>query len=250
MLGWLNIIAFAGTVAVNGLANVLPIAGVKTEDVSAKYQHLFSPADYAFAIWGAIYLLLAGFVWYQKKHEDIAKKCGAWFIVNCIANALWMVLWHYEILGLSVLCMGVILLSLIVLNLRLADKRDTWQEKLFVQAGLGLYLGWICVATAANAASFLVQVRFSGFGIAPEVWTIAVAVLLALLSMATLERLRNVFFGLAVAWGIIGVMAQHFTAYQMRYGWVLAGCVLALAIVLIAVRRVLGEEKTEKAWND
>lgn len=249
MLRWLNVIAFAGTVAVNGLANVLPLAGVKTEDVSQKYQHLFSPADYAFAIWGAIYALLAGFVWYQalKKNERITQRCGVWFIVNCLANALWMVLWHYELLLLSVACMAVILITLIILNLRLADVNDTWQEKIFVQAGLSLYLGWVCIATVANIASFLVQIGFSGFGIAPEIWTVALAVLSALVAISVLDRFRNAFFGIAVIWGLAGVMAQHFIGYQMRYPWALGACVLAIMILLIRMWQLFCVEKTARA---
>ncbi len=245
MLGWLNVIAFAGTVAVNALANVLPIAGVKTEDISQKYQHLFSPADYAFAIWGVIYALLAGFVWYQamKKHQGIAQRCGPWFIVNCIANALWMILWHYEWLGLSVACMAVIVFSLVMLNIRLEKVKNTWQEKIFIQAGLGLYLGWVCVAMAANAASFLVQTGFSGFGITPEIWTIAVAVMLSLLSAAVLDRFENPFFGAAVLWGLAGVMAQHLIGYHMRYGWALAACALAMVILLIKMWQLFGAGK-------
>lgn len=245
MLRWLNVIAFAGTVAVNGLANILPIAGVKTEDVSQKYQTLFSPADYAFAIWGAIYALLAGFVWYQalKKHEYVVEKCGAWFIVNCLANALWMVVWHYELLGWALACMAVILLSLIMINLRLSDVNDTWQEKVFVQAGFSLYLGWVCIATVANAASFLVQMGFSGFGIAPEIWTMALLVLTALASVAVLEKFKNAFFGIAVIWGIAGVMAQHLIGYQMRYGWVIAACALSMLILLIRMWQVICVEK-------
>lgn len=246
MLRGLNVIFFAGTVLVNGLANILPIANVETEDISHKYQHLFSPADYAFSIWGMIYALLAGFVWYQalKKHEEIAQKCGAWFIVNCIANALWMVLWHYELLGLSVACMAVIVLSLTVIIGRLAHLNNTWQEKLFVQAGLGLYLGWTCVAMVANVASFLVQLGFGGWGIAPEVWTVTLLVLVALLALAVLEKFKNVFFGIAVIWGVAGVMVQHLISYQMRYGWALGACGLAMLIVLIRMWQLLCLEKT------
>ena len=244
MLRILNVVFFAATVIVNGLANILPIAQVKTEDISQKYQHLLSPADFSFAIWGVIYVLLAGFVWYQalKKHDYIAKRCGVWFMLSCAANALWMVLWHYEMLALSVVCMGVIVWALTVINARLADVNDTWQAKVFVQAGLGLYLGWSCIAAAANAASFLVQSNFSGFGLSDEVWTVALLLLMALLTVLLLNRFGNVFTGIAVAWGIIGVLVQHFTTYQMRYGWAVAACIAALLIIFVRIWQLVDSE--------
>lgn len=246
MLRWLHVVFFAGLVTINALANYLPIAGVKTEDVSQKYQHLFAPADYAFAIWGVIYALLAGFVWYQalKKNAHIAGRCGGWFLVNCAANALWMVLWHYQWLGLSTVCMGVIVLSLVELNKRLGDARNTWQEKLFIRGGFGLYLGWICVAAAANAAAFLVQMRFDGWGIAPQVWTMALSVLLALLSLSVLQEFENLFFGAAVVWGLIGVGVQHITTFDLRYPFALSAIALSALIVLIRMGRMIFWKKS------
>ena len=60
-----NIVALVVVVLVNALANGLPLGGQSTGEVSAKYESLFTPAGYAFAIWGLIYLALFAFVIYQ-----------------------------------------------------------------------------------------------------------------------------------------------------------------------------------------
>lgn len=49
-------IAFTLMVTVNALANILPINGVGTGEVSDKYGNLFAPAPITFAIWGVIYI--------------------------------------------------------------------------------------------------------------------------------------------------------------------------------------------------
>ncbi|MGW8181226.1 MAG: hypothetical protein ACWGQW_21050 [bacterium] len=60
-----NIIGFLTVIIVNGAANALPLNGETTAEVSDRYGNLFTPAGYVFAIWGAIYLLLAAFTYYQ-----------------------------------------------------------------------------------------------------------------------------------------------------------------------------------------
>jgi len=62
---WLNLLTFLAMVAVNALANILPINNIGTGAVSDSYFNLFAPAGITFAIWGLIYLLLGLFSIYQ-----------------------------------------------------------------------------------------------------------------------------------------------------------------------------------------
>lgn len=246
MLRWLNIAFFTGLAAVNILANALPIAGVKTEEIAEKYQNLLSPADYTFMIWGVIYFLLAGFVIFQasKKRAYITEKCRGWFALSCVFNSLWMVLWHYDLIGLSVVCMALLLISLIVLLQRLGDVRHNWQEKMWVQAGFGLYLGWVTVATILNVTSWLVKTRWTAWGISPALWAMLLLLLGALLTLASVHRYHNGWFGVAVIWGYGGIIAQHVKGYQLQYGWVIAAGVVTIALLLWPIYRALtGKEK-------
>ena len=59
------LLSFIGMVAVNALANALPLNGVNTGQVSALYPNLFTPASYTFGIWGLIYLMLAVYTVFQ-----------------------------------------------------------------------------------------------------------------------------------------------------------------------------------------
>ncbi len=63
ILKWLNIAGFLATVIVNGLAGTATIiAGKNTVQISYANP---TPANYVFAIWGIIYLLLGIFVFFQ-----------------------------------------------------------------------------------------------------------------------------------------------------------------------------------------
>ena len=57
----LNVVAYLVLIAANGLSNLMPISQPEISDLS---DALITPAGFAFAIWGVIYLLITGFVVY------------------------------------------------------------------------------------------------------------------------------------------------------------------------------------------
>jgi len=69
----LNWIFFVSVILVNALANILPINGYNTGQVSGFYPNYFVPAGFTFSIWGIIYLLLftytIAFTYYNIKSD-------------------------------------------------------------------------------------------------------------------------------------------------------------------------------------
>ena len=105
----LVILAYVGMVAINGLANALPIGGRTTGAISDEYLSLFTPAGFTFSIWGLIYSGLFVYSVVQAlprfrtnatlAHMDVP------FVLNGVLNAAWIVSWHYGQLALSMLIM-------------------------------------------------------------------------------------------------------------------------------------------------
>src|SRR5690554_6754434 len=141
----LNIAFLIITIFVNYLSNTGFFNGETMGSVSEQYENYFTPAGYAFSIWGLIYLALAGFVVYQarEKNYETTAEIGWWFIVSCIANCLWVVSWLYEYTGLSLIIMTVILFSLlkIVINTRMELYSPGTKKIIFVCCLFGLYPG-------------------------------------------------------------------------------------------------------------
>src|SRR5687768_3551698 len=105
-----NTIALIITIAINYLSNTGLLNGNTMATISGRYSNYFTPAGYAFSIWGLIYLGLIGFVFYSwrslsDKNNQLLSNIGWWFIVSCIANSMWVVVWLYDQLALSVLLM-------------------------------------------------------------------------------------------------------------------------------------------------
>ena len=118
-LNILNLVGFILMVTVNILANVLPIGGRTTGEVSDFVGNLFVPAGFTFSIWGVIYLALGFFIFYSFKNikkwpvSDSVKEIGFLFLISCVLNAVWIFAWHNLFIGTSLVLMLGLLLSLI-----------------------------------------------------------------------------------------------------------------------------------------
>ncbi|HUX47758.1 MAG TPA: tryptophan-rich sensory protein, partial [Dehalococcoidia bacterium] len=166
-LSILNLLGFLGTVVVNGLAIILPINNKTTAYLSDQYPNLFTPAGLTFAIWGLIYVLLAIFVIYQlipsvrrdAQKIDFVQRIGPLFFISCIANIGWIYAWHYEMVSLSLVLMLILFGSLLAIYLRLniGKSEAPKTEKYLVHLPFSVYLGWITIATIANATALMVN---------------------------------------------------------------------------------------------
>jgi hypothetical protein len=215
MLKILNVLALLIVLLVNYLANALPLNGQLSAVVSNKYYNEFAPAGITFTIWGVIYsLAIALIVWqFAPKNPlkaEAVQRVGFWFVINCVLNASWLFLWHYEFLTLSIVVMIGILYSLVQLNLIENTFSSTnLPTKWLPQATFGIYLGWICVATIANITTWLVQVQWNKFGLSDTFWTGSVIGVGAVTAALLTVRFKNIFIGGAVIWAFIGIILRQ-----------------------------------------
>jgi hypothetical protein len=206
----INLAAFLVMILMNYLANSLPINNKTTGELSGQYPNLFVPAGVTFSIWGVIYLLLLGFVVLQFRDRDkvFVEAIGWLFALSCLMNALWIVFWHYEFPGISLIIMLMLLLSLIVINYRLTSLSSG-----IIKAGFGLYLGWICIATIANATAFLVAFNWQGWGLTDQAWATVMVLAGTVITFLVLDAFRNPFTGLAVIWALTGIIIARWPVY-------------------------------------
>jgi tryptophan-rich sensory protein len=208
----LNIITFVIVVVVNGLASTLPLNGLDTGQISDMIPSLFTPAGYVFSIWGVIYLALLAFSVYQalpaQRDNKRLQNIGPWFLLSNLFNSAWIFAWHYLQYGLSLVIMLGLLTSLLILYTKAGigvKKAADWKEKLFLDMPFGIYLGWIAVATIANAATVLLMNNWAGFGIAPEIWTIVVLLVGTVLAVAMAFLRKEIAYPLVAVWAFIGI---------------------------------------------
>jgi hypothetical protein len=243
--------AYVAMVAVNFMANGLPINNRSTGEISDAYQNLFAPAGYAFSIWGLIYLLLAGYVIYQftknsQQREGLFKKINVFFIATSLANISWIFAWHYDFIGISVLIMAALLFFLIKIADILRLEQFVSLEKLFIWAPFSIYFGWITVATIANITVFLVGLGWKGFGIADFIWTSIILLVGAVIGIWRMNHDKNIAYGLVLVWAYFAILFKHMSAsgFDGQYPIIIAtaiGCLVLFGIfggvILVRIRR-------------
>ena len=214
-----NIIGLIATIILNYLSNALPINGKTPGELSDQYPNLFVPAGFTFSIWGVIYFFLIGFIIYQasdlfskeKKNLPFVEKIGWWFVISCLFNMAWLLVWHYEIVWLSLILMVGILFSLIQIYLRLGIGQETFKgiDQWFVRVPFSIYLGWISVATIANTTALLVKSGFATLGTTDLIWTIVMISIAVVLGITMLLRNRDFPYVLVLIWAIFGIMSAN-----------------------------------------
>ena len=238
-------VAYVAMVAVNFMANGLPINNRSTGEISDAYPNLFAPAGPAFSIWGLIYLLLGAYVLYQfvkkdQKTEDILKKINPLFIATSLANISWIFSWHYDFIGLSVLIMAILLILLIKIADILRTEQFSSLEKLFIWAPFSIYFGWITVASIANITVFLVGIGWNGFGIADFVWTSVILLVGAVIGILRMRKDNNIAYGMVLIWAYTWILFKHMSAdgFDGQYPSVIATVIACLVLFIFFVGRI------------
>jgi len=239
-----NIFGLLAVLAVNALAQFLPLNGKTTGELSDKYPVLITPAGYAFSIWSLIYVLLIGFVIYQLGSRTGAmpsvKNIGPWFFVSCLFNTAWIFAWHYEYVTVSVYIMIALLLSLIILyqRVRSAASHPSFWEKLWVRLPFSLYLGWISVASIVNITVGLSKAGWEGFGWSAVTWTVVLLIIAAVLALIIGGVYRDPFYVLVIVWAFVAIALKQ-KDYSNIYTVAMIGAILlgVFAIYLFFRRR-------------
>lgn len=238
VLNWVGLVV---VLAVNGLANALPLNGKTTGEISDNIPTLFTPAGYVFSIWSVIYLGLLAFAWYQarrgKATADFQERIGYWFFLSCVFNSAWIVAWHYEQFLLSLAIMLGLLVSLLAIYLRLDIGRRTVStaESRCVHLPFSIYLGWISVATVANVSTVLYQLGWAGGPLSPEVWTAIMVVVAGVLGIAMIVLRNEIGYPLVIVWALVGIWVARRATPLVANASAATAVIVALVLVVAHV---------------
>jgi len=239
-LSLVNGLALLITIVINYLSNAGVFGGNTMETISDKYQNYFTPAGYAFSIWGLIYLGLLGFVIYTWRaiyktnpEEDIVTRIGWWFVISCIANSLWVITWLNDLTGLSLIIMAVLLFSLlkIIVNTRMELDFHPFKKYLFIFWPFAIYTGWVTVAIIANAAAWLTKINWSGWGISEINWTIIMIIVAGLINVFMVFKRNLREYAAAGIWGLMAVASAN----SQEVSSIATTCYVVAALIFICI---------------
>jgi hypothetical protein len=234
------VIAVVGSFIGSGAAGGTPIQDAAGGALSASSTAI-APDGPAFGIWSVIYVGLIAFaVWQflprradEARHDRLAVPA----VLSLLLNAAWILSVQFGLLWLSepiiVALLGVLAWTFVVLR---RTRPSGVVEAIVTDGTFGLYLGWVCVATAANTAAVLTAAGFRGFGLGQDVWGVVVALVAGLVgvlvAVAGRGRLAPV---VSLAWGLAWVAVARIDGPLVSAPTAVAAIVAAAAAVVVTL---------------
>jgi hypothetical protein len=101
--------------------------------------------------------------------------------------------------------------SLLAIYLRLNTGKSeaTKAEKYLVHLPFSFYLGWITIATIANATALLVDINWGTFGLGEQFWAVAVITVGIAIALSVLFTRKDIYYGLVVDWALLGILIKR-----------------------------------------
>lgn len=232
-----NFIALLVVLAVNFLAEALPLNGLTSAQIANRYPDLlYFPANYAFSIWSVIYAFLIAFGIYQvlpaQRNNPHLQRIGWLFVVSCVFNAAWLISFHYLQFAISMVMMIALLITLIVIYWRLGVGVEPVSRatKWLIHVPFSLYLGWITAATITNAAYVLTDAGWGGFGIEAQTWAIIMLAITGVLASYIVYTRRDIAYGLVIVWAVTSIAVRHADIASISLTSIIVSVAVALLV--------------------
>ena len=230
-------VSFIGSGALGGT----PIQQAADGYLSAD-STLLAPAGPAFSIWSVIY---AGLAVYGIFQLTPAGRRSAWAarlrmpaLLSALLNAAWITVVQLGWLGVSVAVIFALVACLAwMLSLMMAGTPGSRTEYWIMWLTFGIYLGWVCVASIANTAAWLLSL---GVGEGAS-WTSGLAVVLLVaaagIGLGITAYSGRIFTAVAIAWGLAWIGASRLAGSNQSelVGYAGLGCAALLLLGSLAI---------------
>ncbi|MDR6906324.1 hypothetical protein J2X63_002010 [Agromyces sp. 3263] len=247
------VLAVIGSFIGSGAAGGQPIQDAAGGALAADAT-LIAPGTGAFSIWSVIYFgLLAYAVWQflpGQRTDARHRRLGYPVAASLLLNAAWILSIQFDLLWLSVPVIVALLIVLVVaFRICLAMPPRNALDALVTDGTIGLYLGWVIVATAANITAALTATGWDGWGIPPETWAVVVVAVAGLIgiALAVWDRGR-VAPTLSLGWGLAWIAVARLTDAPASTVVGVTAIIATAAVVLVTVAvRVAVELRRRRA---
>jgi len=206
----LVLISILATIAFNALSQILPLMGRTAGDISDAYPVPFTPAGYVFSIWSVIYVgLIAYAIWQARPAQwtnPHLQQAAPWVLLSSALNVAWLVAWH-ALAFVPSLVIIVLLLASVARVYALARRaaHGSTAGTVFARLPFAVYVGWLSVATIANASVLGWSLGWQGAPWSAETWTVIMILIATVLGLAFLRFDRNVPYVAVLIWAFIGI---------------------------------------------
>lgn len=235
---------FFAMLIVNYLANALPLNNRTIGAISSSYPSYFTPAGYAFSIWGLIYVLVGIVVLKLILHpstsffQTYTTQFIVLFVVSCLMNIAWLFSWHYDKLILSTLVMILLLVSTVWLGFYLSSISQ------ITKVAFSIYAGWISVALIANITIMFVKSQLPIFINHQIFWYITIMIVGLVVAFLVTYYTKNIPYLFVFVWAYLGIFMKHLNNQgfylETKFNY-FNGALLALLVISFILSLVMNK---------
>jgi len=233
------VVAVVGAFVGSGAAGGTPIQDAAGGALSASSTAI-APDGPAFSIWSVIYVGLLAYAirqCFRTADDDRHARLTVPAVLSLLLNAAWILSVQFGFLWLSepiiVALLAVLVWTFVLLR---RSKPSGIVEAIVTDGTFGLYLGWVCVATAANTAAVLTAAGFRGFGLSLDVWGVVIALVAGLVGVLLAVWGRGRLAPTAsLAWGLAWVAVARLDGPLVSTPTAVAAVVAAAAAVVVTL---------------
>lgn len=203
---------------------------------------VLAPATPAFSIWSLVYVLMIAYTIWQalprQRARERQRRAGWWIAVTAVLNGAWLLTAQFLKLALTVLAIVVLLAALgATLRVLVQTPAETWSDRLFMDATVGIHLGWVSLATVANITAWLSAEVVSPMDAdRQQLWGVIVLVVVALVGIAiAFGTGGRIAPALAMSWGLVWIGVARTTGEPHAPAVATAAVIVAAVILISAV---------------
>jgi hypothetical protein len=206
------------------------------------------PAEYAFAIWGPIYLLAVVYAVWQLTPTGRAAPVTARIAPLAIAlyagSSVWLAAAQYGPLWATMpVLASMALCAVLALKLGTDTTRPSWLQVLCLILPFGLYAGWTVCATFVNIAEVAPRYGFNRFELSIAGYAVlSIAVVTAAVAAVLWLTQGNLVFAATAVWALVAIIVAASTRPVDNAVPIAAGAALVAVIAFTAYVRFRGQD--------
>jgi len=182
-------------------------------DRSDAVRTLITPAGWAFAIWGPLFLLSIAFAFWQalpaQRTNAFLARIGWPAAIALAAQGVWST--YTQLANLTVISVAIILVSLagllIVLRALVTAPSLSIGERLFAAPAFSALAAWLTAASIVNISASLKYHGLAGAEPAPVVTAVMIVIGSGIAAIAAARVRGAPLYGLVFTWALVAINA-------------------------------------------
>ncbi|MFN4114044.1 MAG: hypothetical protein ACK4GD_08890 [Sphingomonadaceae bacterium] len=220
-------------------------------DRSDSTRTLITPAGWAFAIWGPLFLGSAVFAVWQalpgQRHNALVHRIGWWAAIALAAQGVWATYTQFANLTfVSVIIIATSLLALLAILRALVHYAPafTGPERWIVALVFSALAAWLTAATIVNVSASLVYHGVGGGLAYPVVTALMVAVGGLIATLAVLRSKGNPWYAAVFCWALTAIALRGGQQFEI----IALACGGAAVLVFAAMLAGLRQSANRRRW--